>query len=161
MLPIFLPIAIPNNVNRNATMPIAMHGMIGLVSKSANVIPTANASMLVAIARRVTSLKVNVSVISSSSLVRLSRIMFNPISNSRMNPIIGAINDTKDVIVLPQRYPIIGINAWNPPKNIAYHSIWVMLRCFCVNPLVIDTLNASIASAIDINIIDIMFSVIF
>ena len=62
---------------------------------SANVIPTANASMLVAIASSVTSLKENSSLISSSSPDKLSRIIFNPIAKSNTNPII----DANDVIM--------------------------------------------------------------
>ena len=76
-------------LNRNATIPIIRIGNNGLVFKKAKLKPTANASILVAIASNVTSLKLKLSVISSSSPVKLFLIMFKPISNNRINPIIG------------------------------------------------------------------------
>lgn len=101
--PNFLPISIPNKLNMKATIPIINEGNNGLVLINAKVKPTANASILVAIAKSVTSLKLNLSLISSSSSLKLSLIIFKPIIRSNVNPTIGAMNDMNDVMVLPQK----------------------------------------------------------
>ena len=108
---------IPEILNINATIPIIVHGSNRDIFSNANVIPTANASILVATASKVNSLKLKVSIIYSSSLPKLSRIMFNPIAKSRKNAIHGATVDTNELIVVPQMYPITGIINWKKPKN--------------------------------------------
>ena len=51
-------------------------------------------------------------------------------------------------------YSMHGGYAWNPPKNTANHKTWLLEIFFKVNPFVSETLNASIASAIAINKVD-------
>ena len=123
---------IPEILNINATIPIIVHGSNRDIFSNANVIPTANASILVATASKVNSLKLKVSIIYSSSLSKLSRIMFNPIAKSRKNAIHGATVDTNELIVVPQMYPITGIINWKKPKKIVHNIKSVILSGFFV-----------------------------
>ena len=100
--PSLRPMNIPAMLNANATTPIMLADIRRGSLNSANVIPTANASMLVAIASSVTSLNENSSLISSSSPDKLSRIIFNPIAKSNTNPIIDAKDAIMSEIVLMQ-----------------------------------------------------------
>ena len=112
--------------------------------------------MLVAIASKVNSLNENLSESSSasSSSDKLSLIIFEPISKSKINAIHGANVVMSHSNWIPPNQPRIGINDWNPPKNIANHKTWLLVIFFKVNPFVSETLNASIASAIAINKVD-------
>ena len=109
--------------------------------------------MLVAIASSVSSLNENLSLSSSSSL-KLSLIMFVPISARSMNATHGAKVEMSHSNCIPARYPMAGIKDWNPPKNIANHNICILLIFGIVNPLVSDTLKASIANATAISNVD-------
>ncbi len=93
-------------------MPIRQTASGTLTSgSSANVMPTASASMLVASASRSIVLKLNESLPLDSSLDRLSLIMPAPMADSSTN----ATQWSKAVMycsnVEPRKNPMVGINA--------------------------------------------------
>ena len=120
----------------------------------ANVTPTARASMLVAIA--IMSMVLNpvqlqavvccpLSVDSSSD--NASLIILTPIMSNNPN----AIQWSNDMIrcsnCAPRKYPINGINAWNPPNHNPHNKAVLKENFFVANPLQIDTEKASIERA--------------
>lgn len=78
--------------------------------------PTAKASMLVAITAGIITVKPNSLLVPLHSPFRFSRIMLIPIMHRRNN---ATYLETASIywrIVPPQIYPSVGISAWNPPK---------------------------------------------
>ena len=126
-------------------------------SKKANDTPTAKASMLVAMA--IMSIVLNpvqlqahsavvccpLSVNSSSD--KASLIILTPIMSNNPN----AIQWSNDVIrcsnCAPRKYPINGINAWNPPNHNPHNKAVLSENFFVANPLHIETEKASIERA--------------
>ena len=87
MSPNLLPTFVPITDKINVITPISVIAKIKLTLKNANVIPTANASILVAIASIIIVLKLTSSFIFSLSLLNDSFIMFPPIIASKKNAI--------------------------------------------------------------------------
>ena len=107
-----LPTFSPTAEQTNVVMPIRQTASGTLTSgSSANVMPTASASMLVASASRSIVLKLNESLPLDSSLDRLSLIMPAPMADSSTN----ATQWSKAVMycsnVEPRKNPMVGINA--------------------------------------------------
>lgn len=78
--------------------------------------PTAKASMLVAITAGIITVKPNSLLVPLHSPFRFSRIMLIPIMHGRNS---ATYLETASIywrIVPPQIYPSVGISAWNPPK---------------------------------------------
>ena len=106
--------------------------------------PTAKASMLVAIAAGIITVKPNSLLVPLHSPFRFSRIMLIPIMHRRNS---ATYLETASIywrIVPPQIYPSVGISAWNPPKYTPAISP-AFAGCFLVfKPLQTETAKASI-----------------
>jgi hypothetical protein len=82
-----------------------------------------------------------------SSSDKASLIILTPMTSNNPN----AIQWSKDVIICsncaPRKYPIIGINAWNPPNHNPHSKAVLRENFFVAKPLQIDTEKASIERA--------------
>lgn len=106
--------------------------------------PTAKASILVAIAAGTITVKPNAPFVSLHSPFRFSRIMLIPIMHRRNSATYLETASMYWRIVPPQIYPSVGISAWNPPKYSPATSP-VFTGCILVfKPLHTETAKASI-----------------
>ena len=139
------PIFTPNTENKKVVSPIMSIDDQILTWMQAKEMPTAKASILVAMAKSNMVLKPNeLSDGSSSFLDNASRIMLAPIRKSRLK----AIQWSTAVIYCsnwePRKYPIKGIKAWKSPNQSPQVKAIFQENCLAVKPLQMETEKASI-----------------
>ena len=125
-------------------VPISVAEGIIFTFKADSVMPTAKASILVAIAAGTITVKPNAPFVSLHSPFRFSRIMLIPIMHRRNSATYLETASMYWRIVPPQIYPSVGISAWNPPKYSPATSP-IFTGCILVfKPLHTETAKASI-----------------
>jgi hypothetical protein len=155
--PNIFPILTPAKENKKVVIPMTVTDFHKSTDKKAKDTPTAKASMLVAIA--IISIVLKPVLLHEHSAVgccpssadsssdKASLIILTPMTSNNPN----AIQWSKDVIICsncaPRKYPIIGINAWNPPNHNPHSKAVLRENFFVAKPLQIDTEKASIERA--------------
>ena len=140
-----LPIFTPRMENRKVVTPMMSIDDQIFTWMQAKEMPTARASMLVAIANKSIVLKSKAPLCSWSSLPQTaSRIMLAPIKKSNPKAIQWSTAVMYSSNCSPKKYPTKGIKAWNKPNQSPQVKAIFHENRLVVNPLQIETEKASI-----------------
>lgn len=157
-LPIFVPIAEKAKV----TAPIKVTAGRIETLINAKLTPTANASMLVAIAK--TSIDFHpISGSIDSSSWKESQIILPPIIDNKIKAIQWSNCSSQPLASWAKQYPRNGIKPWKIPNHAPNHVICFQVTFFNDKPFAIDTAKASIESerAIKNNSIQLKIDLLF